>query len=61
MYSLYQEGNWMMMMRSSAFWTAHIQFTKTSIGIEWEDEENCSYAMHATKAFIWNVYREQEQ
>ena len=60
MYSLCQEENWMMKKRSSVFWTAHIQFTKTSIGIGWEGEESCSYAMHATKAFIWNVYREQE-
>ena len=61
MCSLCQEENWMTKKRSSAFRTAHIQFMKTSTGVEWEGKENCSYAMHVTKAFTWNVYREQGQ
>ena len=41
MYSLCQEENWTAKKKSNVLWTAHIQFAKTSTGIEWEGEENC--------------------
>ena len=52
MCSQYQERNWTITKKSNAFWAAHIQFGKTSTGVGWVDEENCSCVMHATKAFI---------
>ena len=55
------EGNLMMKKKRNAFWIAHIQFTRTSTGIGGEGGGNCSYAMHATKVFTWNAYKEQGQ
>jgi len=51
----------MMKKRRSVYWTAHIQFTKTSTGIEQEGEGSCSYAMHVIKVFIWNACRTQDR